>query len=218
VNSTEYEFFNQVKTQDQSKIFLAPVPLNRIFLDNLPKLSALKPISVGFVGRLHSERGTFLFLELAKKLHKAIPGLKVIVIGAGPDWELIKKDLSENLPFDFTMLGYLPPAELKLQMGKIGVLLSCAPKESYGRSMREAILTGVPVLAICSDGALQLQESLPESCFQLFEKQEPFHQILEKFNHLLNSSYSPEELSEKLIIEYQGTSKLIESWRQLIHQ
>jgi glycosyltransferase involved in cell wall biosynthesis len=218
VNSIEYEFFIQSKQQIQNKIFLAPVPLNRIFLENLPKLSALKPLSVGFVGRLQSERGTSIFLELVKKLHKAIPGLKVIVIGAGPDQELIKNDLSENLPLDFTMLGYLPPVELRLEMEKIGVLLSCAPRESYGRSMREAILTGVPVLAIHSDGASLLQKSLPGSCIQVFEKQEPFNQILEKFGILLHSSYSPVELSEKLIIEYHGTSKLLESWHQLIHQ
>lgn len=218
VNSIEYEFFIRIKEQNQSKIFFAPVPLNRIFRENLPRLSSLKPISVGFVGRLHSERGTILFLELVRKLHEAIPGLKVIVIGAGPDRELIKKDLSQNMSLEFEMLDHLPPAKLKLQMGKIGVLLSCAPRESYGRSMREAILAGVPVLAIRSDGASQLQESLPETCLQLFDKQELFSQILGKFNHLINSSYSPEELHQKLIIEFQETSKLIESWHQLIRE
>ena len=218
VNSTEYEFFIRAKQQIQDKVFLAPVPLNRVFLENLQRPLERKPLSVAFVGRLQSERGTLIFLELVKKLHEAIPGLKVIVIGAGPDRELINKDLRENLPLDFTMLGHLPPSELRMQMRNIGVLLSCAPRESYGRSMREAILTGVPVLAIRSDGALQLQGSLPESCFQLFEIKEPFSQILEKFNFLLNSPNSPKELTEKLIIEYQGTSKLIDSWHQLIHQ
>jgi glycosyltransferase involved in cell wall biosynthesis len=219
VNMSEYKYFMGGSTMKvQEKAFFAPVPLNKVFLENIPKLSPPRPLTIGFVGRIQSERGLPLFIKVAGNLKRALPELRAIVVGTGPDREIFKKSLKESFEGDLLMLDYLTPTELKSQMANIGVLLSCAPRESYGRAMREAVLSGVPVLAIRSDGALSLRNSLPEACFQLFEKKESHDEILKKFNQLLKSGYSPAELVKNLGLDSPETSKLIESWHQLIHR
>jgi hypothetical protein len=43
----------------------------------------------------------------------------------------------------------------------IGVLVSTAPSESYGRTIRESLAQGVPVWAFTSTGVTQLMDICP---------------------------------------------------------
>lgn len=217
VNAAEYEIFSKKNPSVASKSFQMPVPINPVFLEGFRDLIETKPLSLGFIGRLHPERGTELFIEIASGLKRTFPKLRVVVIGDGPEWELVKGKLTDHFAGDFEMLGHLSPTELKEQMKKIGVLLSCAPMESYGRSMREAILLGIPVLALESDGARQLQGILPGTAIQLFSRSEETLQLEEKFDNLRRSSFSSMEIFPIIGLDSEGTSKLIDSWHRLIH-
>ncbi len=109
--------------------------------------------SVGFVGRIHAERGVDDWVRIVKGLND----VSVIVAGDGAGLERMKSALPEG-----KFLGHLPQKEINTLWREIGVLLSTAPYESYGLSMREALLNGVPVVSRDNAGARELKKLAPD--------------------------------------------------------
>jgi glycosyltransferase involved in cell wall biosynthesis len=113
-------------------------------------------------------------------LFKIEPRLKVIVIGDGPERESLRRKLLETIPSSqLEMLGHLNT--LEDAWGKIGILLSTAPTESYGRSTREALMHGIPVWGVKSRG---IDELIAEAGNEVVRE--------------LNVHLSPQELGETL--------------------
>ena len=62
---------------------------------------------------------------------------------------------------------------------KIGVLLNLAPQESYGLSMREALVRGVPVITKENSGAFEILEDFPKSPI-MFLKNHHYEHLLDQ--------------------------------------
>ena len=77
-----------------SKVISIPVPLN-VRATKFPEGKEL-PLSIGFVGRIHLERGLKVFTEIATALTKIEPNLKVVIVGDGPEREGFLKQLQTN--------------------------------------------------------------------------------------------------------------------------
>ena len=88
---------------------------------------------------------------------KGLNDVSVIVAGDGAGLERMKSALPEG-----KFLGHLPRKEINTLWREIGVLLSTAPYESYGLSMREALLNGVPVVSRDNAGARELKKLAPD--------------------------------------------------------
>ena len=138
-----------------SKVISIPVPLN-VRATEFPAGMEL-PLSIGFVGRIHFERGLNVFSEIATELTKIEPNLRVVIAGDGPERESFLKQLQSKMPAsNIEFLGQLNLIQMEGAWGKIGILLSTAPTESYGRSTREALMHGIPVWGVPSRGISEL--------------------------------------------------------------
>lgn len=115
--------------------------------------------SFGFLGRLHSDRGTQFVFDKFTLLLKTHSDIRLVIAGSGPEENQIKKKLQKQFPNQVIMFGHINSSQSQEFWNQVDVLLSVAEYESYGRAPREAILNHVPVLATPSSGILDLKES-----------------------------------------------------------
>jgi len=147
------------------RIIIAPVELN-FPAENDLSFYKNRPRSIGFAGRFHKDRSVNEFVEYIRKLDPDRNNFNVVLAGDG---ELLNETLfklSLILPPDrLEYCGNLPASEMQVFWSKIGVYVSLAKSESYGRSIREAAYLGVPILAAESNGFEILRElNIPWIC------------------------------------------------------
>jgi glycosyltransferase involved in cell wall biosynthesis len=160
---------------DQMLIDAIPVPLS-IRLDEKVPIFQVRPHSIGFVGRIQEERGLSDFLKVVKDIHSINPHIKVVVAGDGPEKDSFLSKLERVLgKSNVEYLGYLSLDDMETAWSRIGVLLSTAESESYGRALRESLVYGVPVLASNSLGARELLNESPKNWLEILEK--PFNSV-----------------------------------------
>lgn len=119
--------------------------------NELPDLSKHRPRSISLVGRLKKDRGLDVFLELIRK----ISDLKIIIniAGKGPDGDVFVEELMSIVGREQVKVWReLNPREMPELWKQTGILVSTAPSESFGRTIREAASFGVPVLGVASRG------------------------------------------------------------------
>jgi glycosyltransferase involved in cell wall biosynthesis len=139
-------------TRSETDFVVSPIPLNykKISTNRLTNRSG-----IGLIGRIHKERGLDEFLEIMYNLQKRRISELVYVIGEGPGKKfLLKKLKNSDLDNSVVFLGHLTPDELCIQYARLKVMISCAPTEGYGLSLREAALSGVQVVARKSAGSI----------------------------------------------------------------
>jgi glycosyltransferase involved in cell wall biosynthesis len=193
---------------------VVPVPLN-ISSDYSVVPRKLFPETVAFVGRLHSERGLLEFIQIAVMIFKFKPNIKILIYGDGPEKGKLEK-IIQGLPIknEIIMKGNL--ANLDSEWANIGVLVSTAPAESYGRAMREAHIHGVPVLAVQSQGAKQLHGIAPEGSIILLPRQFTDSDVKNSYESLKHFVI-PMSYREQLLEMQMDLSKQIPaSWVDLI--
>lgn len=109
----------------------------------------LRPLTVGFVGRLVGEKGVDLILEALRDVQDA----RAIVVGEGPDREaLATRAASIGVDSRVEWRGYVPHDRVGDVYGDMDVLaVPSRPiegwTEQFGRVVVEALACGVPVIA-----------------------------------------------------------------------
>lgn len=110
-----------------------------------------------FVGRLVDKKGCNYLLEAFANIHHRYPGVKVVVVGSGPNEERLRQ-FSEEKELNVCFLGALSSNEVKKQMQMARVF--CLPSiraengdaEGFGLVILEAQSTGVPVITSADGG------------------------------------------------------------------
>lgn len=147
------------------RLVVAPVPVAEEFFDASVQDPDGRPTDVYFVGRMHPERGIDLWAQTADVLSRHGGGFRFHVVGSGPLEPKFRGLLaSQGLRSQTTWHGSLAPQELATLLGASGargVLLNTAPLEAYGRSMAEASLCGLRVVALKTSGAEALTGLFP---------------------------------------------------------
>ena len=201
----------------KSKIAVIPVPVNINAL-NLKKLAITqRPKSISLIGRIHEDRGIWGFLDLVNKLNHASKDFDVIIIGSGKSESEFLSRVKNVIPRQrVQILGQLPEESLAKMWNKIGVLVSLAPVESYGRVMREALISGVPVWASKSSGALDLISESNSKGIRLIDLNSSAKALLKEFESLIR--VKPDyNFRRKLVDDNNGLSiLLVNSWLKLI--
>lgn len=123
-------------------IEIIPIP---ILIPNLIKLNVKK--TLGFVGRIHSERGIVEWVRIAGLAFEKNLIEEVIVVGDGEDRDTFLSELSKIKGLPVKYLGYISNPKIELALKQIRILLSTAPSETYGMTLREAAASGILVLA-----------------------------------------------------------------------
>jgi glycosyltransferase involved in cell wall biosynthesis len=200
-----------------SKISVIPVPISHKSLISQKLKKVQRPRSIALIGRIHEDRGAWSFIELVNKLNRVSQDFDVIVIGSGQaETEFLAK-LKLIIPKQrLKILGQISEDSLAKMWNKIGVLVSLAPVESYGRAIREAFISSIPVWVSKSSGALDLISATSSRGIKLIDLNDSDEALLKEFEKLLvvKSDY---KLRRKLLDENKGLSiLLVKSWLKLI--
>ena len=196
-----------------SKIDVIPVPIKVPSKSLTVNKVTNRPRTIGLVGRIHEDRGIWDFVRLVKAINSSTNDFKVIVIGTGNQKSSFLKRLKLVISNKrVTYLGQLSEKELNNAWNKIGVLVSIAPVESYGRVMREALLAGVSVWAAPTSGAKDLFKECKGGQIRVLELNDNPKVLNQSFESLLNSKIDLKYRS-KFVKENSGyAAKLINSW------
>jgi glycosyltransferase involved in cell wall biosynthesis len=198
----------------KEKSFVSPVYLKKP-IGRPPKdhRNIHDPITLGVLGRIHQDRGLDKLGPLVLPIIQAGVKIRVIIAGEGQYKKVLQNQIAAlGISEYFAYIGHLSGEQLDDFWEEIDVLISMAPSESYGRSIREALLAGVPIWALPSSGVRELKALVEEGAVSLinFELQ-PQEQIscLRRIAKLNVSNVT----KEKIVFQNeQGMKKLIASW------
>lgn len=199
---------------DPEVITVIPVPVNIQQFDYKFKV---RPKTLGFIGRIHSDRGLSDFLELIKKLNSISKNFRVIIAGSGPEESKFLTKLRLLLPTKrIVFYGQVNNLGLQKIWNKTGVLVSTAPVESYGRVLRESLLSGVPVWATKSNGVLELGNYWKKGSYQILDLKVSAELLYKQFINLLKVRVNKSD-NDKFIKDNNSYNlRNAQSWDKLI--
>ncbi len=216
---TKYQGGNLVNTFGikREKIIIVPVPTN--VLSKPVVLKRDRPKTIGLIGRIHQDRGIWEFIKLVRVLSSSSKDFKVVVIGDGPSKDKFLLKLESVIPKNrIIYLGQLPESELRKAWKKIGILVSMAPVESYGRVMRESLIAGVPVWATASAGVKDLMDNCKKGEVKLLDLSKSDASLNKDLNFLLKIKVS-KDFGRRFIKENNTyAAKLANSWVNIINR
>jgi glycosyltransferase involved in cell wall biosynthesis len=216
---TKYQAENLVKAFGIRKenIVVIPVPINTS--SKTGTVEADRPKTIGLVGRIHQDRGIWEFIKLVRVLNLSSQDFKVVVIGDGPSKDKFLLKLGSVISKNrLIYLDQLSESELRMAWKKIGVLVSMAPVESYGRVMRESLIAGVPVWATASAGVKDLMDNCKKGEVKLLDLGKSDASLDKDFKSLLKARVSS-DFSKRFIKENNTYSaKLAKSWINIINK
>jgi glycosyltransferase involved in cell wall biosynthesis len=195
---------------DKRKIIVIPVPIE---VGNKPVVSTKSPRTIGLIGRIHEDRGIWDFVELVKNLDRLDKGFKLLIAGDGPAKDEFIHQLESVIPKNrIKYLGQISQGKLRSSWKYIGVLVSMAPVESYGRVLRESLLAGVPVWATASSGVVDLLDSAEPGTVEVLDLAKNKTDLHKDFESLLRVKVGP-KFRDKFIKDNNSYSdKLAKSW------
>ena len=198
--------------KSKDKFVLAPIPID---ISRIAKPHKSKNTDLAFIGRLHQERGIAELIRVIKLVKKTLPETRVAIAGDGPLRTQIEKELSGWIKQgDIKMLGYLNPEQILEIYADAKILISTAPREGYGLTLREAALSQVLVIAQYSKGASEAQGSYPlqiKTFSTLDEAVALIQTSLTSLNQEFNS-VKPSQIDAQMQIDSLGVTRLVRSW------
>lgn len=118
---------------------------------NIPENS----IVLLYAGRISPEKNIGLLVEMMKLLAKdAEKDFRLLVAGAGPEADWLKKQTEKYFPGKILQLGHLDKETLADYYANCDVFVHPNPREPFGIAPLEAMVSGVPTLAPNSGGIL----------------------------------------------------------------
>ncbi len=217
VRCVSAEFVDQLGSTygiDQDKIVVIPVELNLPSAVN-HKIEISRPRSIGFAGRLHEDRGVKELIQLVEILDKRIERFQVVIAGTGELRDRLLCELNARIGKERVIyLGSVLTDEMKHFWSQIGVFVSLAKSESYGRSIREAVVFGIPVLGVRSSGMNSLV-ALGIPTVQFLNLSSDPEAIASQFSKVLDTP-SDFSFQGKLQLESEKNRlALVESWAEM---
>ncbi len=104
-------------------------------------------IVVGTVGKLHQGKGVFGLLQAVHRLFPRYPGMKLLLVGDGPDRSALENEAARlSMQDQVVMTGVRKDVERMYGAMDIFVLASTC-EEAFGMVLIEAMASGRPVIA-----------------------------------------------------------------------
>jgi glycosyltransferase involved in cell wall biosynthesis len=216
---SKYQAENLVNTFGikRERIVVVPVPITVV--NKSVALQSERPKTIGLIGRIHQDRGIWEFIRLIRILNSSSKDFKVVVLGQGPSKDKFLFELGSVIPKNrIIYLGQIPESELLKAWKKIGVLVSMAPVESYGRVMRESLIAGVPVWATASAGVKDLMDNCKKGEVKLLDLSKSDASLDKDFKTLLKTKVGS-DFNKKFVKENNTyAAKLASSWINIINK
>jgi glycosyltransferase involved in cell wall biosynthesis len=201
----------------KAQICVIPVPINNLRLTS--SISSKRPKTLGLIGRIHNDRGIYNFIKIVKSLTVVRDDFTVVIAGSGPDESRFLKEIKELLPKSkIRFLGQLSEKDLKKIWREIGVLVSTAPAESYGRAMREALVAGIPIWATKSSGVEDLISKAGKDTVKILDLTKSNHELSKEFDQILKSKVSLSFRKQFIKDNSNYAQLLAKSWVDLINK
>ncbi|CAN2170720.1 RfaG Glycosyltransferase [Candidatus Nanopelagicaceae bacterium] len=212
VSRFQADEIRKISKNTKNKLVLAPIPID---FSRVATSSKNRLIDVAFIGRLHSERGINELIEIIKLLKSQRPSTTTLIVGDGPLKKLLGRELSSWLvDSTISMPGFLSSDELRDVYASARVLVSTAPNEGYGLTLREAAFSNVYVVARESKGSLETKESLPLRIETYSNTSEAVRLIRRRLSNEFVSEPT-EEIAAQQKADAEGLNRLINSWVML---
>jgi glycosyltransferase involved in cell wall biosynthesis len=174
-----------------------------------------KLVRIGFFGRIQKDRGTDALFSLVSKLNSEREDFELFIAGKGSEESELRRNLQKTIGERSHFLGHLSQAEVWESLSDLDVYLSLAPAESYGLGMREAIISGVPVIAVNSNGAIDAKNIYGEHKVKLIDPSisgASFSKLIDEvLANRSDASFSLETREENLTYVHA----LVKSWIDL---
>jgi len=130
---------------------LTKVIVNGIDLENIRKIMPASQVSdIIFVGRLIKEKKVDILVKSINLLKKECPNIKVVIVGDGPEKEVLEKLIKDlKLKDNVIMAGRLEKDEqVYSYMKSSEVFVSLSNREGFGLVALEANACGLPVITV----------------------------------------------------------------------
>ncbi len=166
-----------------------------------PQRSAQNPTIIT-TSRLISKNGIDILIRAAAELKKKIPGLRLRILGTGPEEEKLKK-LAKELDVEWAteFLGHVPPGEVPAHLARADVFARPSRSEGLGSSFLEAMAAGLPVIGTPVGG---IPDFLKDGETGLFAKVDDPSDLAAKLEMILRHAESRDAISrngQKLVRE-----------------
>lgn len=217
VSLPQSRFFVENFRINPVRMVVIPVP---IFSRNKVQRTGFKrPRSIALIGRIHSDRGIWEFINLITKLSLTESNFKIFIAGSGPGEKKFLANLEALVPkSSIRFMGQLSEKGLEKVWREIGVLVSVSPTESYGRAMREALVAGVPVWATKSSGVEDLISKAGKDAVKILDLNKSDHELSAELDQLLESKV-PLSFKKQFIKDNSTYAQLLaKSWVDLINK
>jgi glycosyltransferase involved in cell wall biosynthesis len=193
----------------KDKFVLAPIPID---YSRVPRMPGIKTVDVAFVGRFHEERGIDELIQVVQRLNEADSNLKIKIVGDGPLMNHVKLELGRAITNGSVILtGYLSSNEIMQVYSQAKILLSTAPREGYGLTLREAALSNLFVVAHASKGAVEAQHAFPKRIWTYSNSSEAVDLVLQIIRSRRDYG-EPEDLKLQQSLDSQSLERLVTSW------
>lgn len=212
VSKHQVNYVQQAYKIDANKISISPIPINipSHFRIKLPPI-----FTIGFVGRLHEERGLNLWVQIISNYFLVNTDFRIVVIGDGPARQDFEHALKINCPgIELDFLGRIPNKDIESLWGEITLLLSTAKEESFGIALREAEMSGTKVIAFTNSGTTINKELFPDGVV-LFEDLQSAVNILgqeHSKNQILSTSIQRKFRKTQEEINVNSIKTMVTSW------
>lgn len=110
-----------------------------------------------FAGRVVKEKNLGFIISMMKDLREKHPEIILLIAGGGPDLDFYKKEAAAHNAADICVFpGYLERSELSLYYAVSDIFVFPSLTETQGLVTIEAMLSGIPVVAIGVRGTVQV--------------------------------------------------------------
>jgi glycosyltransferase involved in cell wall biosynthesis len=193
------------------KFIISPIPIDYQKLSRESEIEDIFDIAV--VGRLHQQRGIGDAIVLLKALLLLKPLARIVIVGSGPERRNVLGSLKKEISLGSVVTyNRLTPHELRQIYGGSKVMLSAAPAEGYGLGIREALLSGMFVVARESRGSLELSVEAPDKILTYRTRDEGLKLLESAISWKRNFAGTPKLISDQKLKDRESLSRLIQSW------
>jgi len=186
-----------------------PISLTRVPTSRAPH----QGLTFLVLGRLHAERGINKIIELIEMLTTEKFECTFHIVGDGPLRQLFDPFVNHLDSLTKVILhGRKNEFEVSNFLAKSDLLISFAQEEGYGLALREAVLSGLHVLARRNSGTEEVLSMFPDQ-IDLIENTTDAFKFIENFNPI---SISQENLTKirktQELFDAKNVEDLVASW------
>ena len=201
----------------KDKVVVSPVPLN-FARGCVPRSKRVaKRSRIGFVGRFEPDRGLKEFIELIQVLNSNNQDFELVIAGQGKEKDWFLNNLKAIVgPSRVVFRGFLSGLELSENYSELNLLLSTAPSESYGRTMREAIICGVPVVTFDNSASREIIDLVGNQVVQIIPSRATDAEKIRILKRSLTTKGLSEASKKLLELDEIAARKIAEDWVRYI--